>query len=68
MADGPECAGGTDERAVEERVERIIVDLKANRVVPSQGKRLAEATRRWTVDRSVDHATGSTHRSDGSFR
>jgi hypothetical protein len=58
MADEPEYAGGMNERAVEERVERVIADLGSGRVVPGQAKRLGEAVRRCQTGHSVHRAIG----------
>lgn len=52
-----EHAGGIDERSIEERVERIVEDLGANRVIPKQIDKLEEAVRRSRVSQSVFRAT-----------
>lgn len=55
VADNPfyESTGHTEERAVEERVEKVCEDLKAAKVVPRQMDQLAESVRRAQHERET---------------
>lgn len=51
-----EYDGGTDERSVEERIERVIGDLSQGRVVPGQVDRLDEAVKRQKINQHLFRA------------